>query len=263
LPKKPYVKKLREEISRKLDIKTSYIYEKAKSLSTKTQTRTEDGIYLLAAQSGINLNKYLPREKVSEIRELLFRIKQDEPLSRSLKSTSKKIIPKIISTTVGKEFKISDPLLTQSILEESKNMSEQVYPLLYVFENSVRMMISYVMQKKYGSNWWDINISTDIRNEVKRRIDKENQNPWHGKRGAHPIFYTDLDHLSRIVQNNWPIFKCILTSQPWFTQRIDEISQSRNPVAHMNPLKKDDIQRIKVYFKDWEKLINAKRSYFS
>jgi len=80
------------------------------------------------------------------------------------------------------------------------------------------------------------------------------------KGAAHSIYYTDLEHLGRIVQNNWADFKEILPTQQWLMQRVDEISHSRNPVAHMNPIDKHDIQRIKVYFHDWEKHISAKRS---
>jgi hypothetical protein len=76
LPRKPHLAVLRETIVKKLGIKKNRIYAKAKELAIQAQTKTEDGIYLFAAQSGINLNKFLPSEKVRQIRELLFQIKQ-------------------------------------------------------------------------------------------------------------------------------------------------------------------------------------------
>jgi hypothetical protein len=259
VPKKPHIKALREAIANKIDIKISQIYKKAKVLSTEAQTRTEDGIYLLAARSGINLNKYLPKEKVEEIRNLLFQLNQHVKASR-LESTSKKSMNKAIQLTVGKTFEVAESLLPHKVVSEAKEMAEVVYPLLYVFENSVRGIIIRVMQSAHGSNWWDTKVSKDIQQEVQKRRVKEDQNPWHGKRGVHPIYYTDLEHLGRIVQNNWADFKAILPTIQWLTQRVDEISHSRNPVAHMNPLSKDDIQRIKVYFRDWEKQIRSKRT---
>lgn len=39
---------------------------------------------------------------------------------------------------------------------------------------------------------------------------------------------------------------------------VKEVGHSRNPVAHMNPLTKEDIERIKIYTRDWEKLIDQK-----
>lgn len=76
MPKKPHVKAFRDAIAAKLGIKISQIYARAGALATRAQTKTEDGIHLLAAQSGINLNKYLPRERVAEIRNLLFQLNQ-------------------------------------------------------------------------------------------------------------------------------------------------------------------------------------------
>lgn len=177
-----------------------------------------------------------------------------------MEPTSKKSINKAIQLTVGKTFEVTDSLLPHKVVSEAKEMAEVVYPLLYVFENSVRGIIIRVMQSAHGSNWWDTKVSKDIQQEVQKRRVKEDQNPWHGKRGVHPIYYTDLEHLGRIVQNNWADFKAILPTIQWLTQRVDEISHSRNPVAHMNPLSKDDIQRIKVYFRDWEKQIRSKRT---
>jgi hypothetical protein len=259
VPKKPHVKALREVIANKTGIKISQIYKKAKSLSTAAQTKTEDGIYLLAARSGINLNKYLPKEKVEDIRNLLFQLNQpSKPVV--LESHPKKSVNKVVQLSVGKTFEVTDPLLPHKVLTEAKEMAEVVYPLLYVFENSVREIIIRIMQSAHGPQWWDTKVSKDIQQEVQKRKVKEDQNPWHGKRGVHPIHYTDLEHLGRIVQNNWTDFKSILPTIQWLTQRVDEIGHSRNPVAHMNPLSKDDIQRIKVYFRDWEKQIRSKRT---
>lgn len=263
MPKKPHVRALREAIAEKLDIKTSQIYARANALATKTQTTTEDGIYLLAAQSGINLRKYLPRDKVDAIRHLVLQVNHDAGPPAVLKAPSKKATFKVGSMTIGKTLSVGDLLLPLKMLAEAKEMAEEVYPLLYVFENSVRMIIVRVMQKAHGLDWWDVKVGRGIREEVQRRRAKEDQNPWHGKRGAHPIYYTDLDHLGLIVQNNWADFKQILPSPQWVRQRIDEIAHSRNPVAHMNPISKDDIQRINVYFRDWVKLIEANRTRIS
>lgn len=263
MPKKPHVTALRDAIAEKLGIKTSRIYVLANKLATQAQTKAEDGIYLLAAQNGINLTKFLPSEKVAQTRELIFRINYSAqaPQIHTNKPRKKQVI-KNITVNVCKNVSLKNSILSDKVLKEAKDMSEKVYPLLYLFENSAREMIVRVMRHAYGNNWWDIDtkVSTDIRNTVKDRIAKEDKNPWHGRRGAHPIYYTDLEHLGQIVKNNWPLFKQILPTQEWFLQRVKEISHSRNPVAHMNPLLKEDVDRIKVYTRDWEKLINQKKN---
>lgn len=260
MPKKPHVKALREVIAKRLGIRRSRIYAKANILATQAQTRTEDGIYLLAVQSGINLNEYLPSEKVGQIRHLFFQLKPHPQPSQIAKPASKKTATKAVSVTVGRTFTLTDPLLGVKLLAEAKEMAEEVYPILFVFENSVREMIIRVMQNAHGADWWDTKAPREIREEVQKRKAKEDQNPWHGKRGVHSIYYTDLEHLGRIVQNNWVDFKPILPTPQWLTQRVEEIGHSRNPVAHMNPLGIDDKQRIKVYFGDWQRLITTQRS---
>ncbi len=115
--------------------------------------------------------------------------------------------------------------------------------------------------RKYGDSWWDSKVSKPVRDEVAKRIADEAQNPWHGKRGAHQISYTDLYHLMRIVQNKTGrISKTIIPSVQWLSQRLEDLSRSRKPALHVNPLGKHDIDRVKLHFQDWESLIAAKRS---
>ncbi len=138
-------------------------------------------------------------------------------------------------------------------------MAEEVYPLLYVFENSARTLVARVLRARHGSDWWESRVPERIRNVVKLRKDDEAKNPWHGKRGASQISYTDLEQLGSIVQSNWGDFKAIFPTLNWLTQRLAEIAQSRNPVAHMNPVKKQDANRIRLYVKDWQELMTARR----
>ena len=50
---------------------------------------------------------------------------------------------------------------------------------------------------------------------------------------------------------NWDYFKKYLPNLEWIKVRINEIEISRNVVAHHNPLKTNDIRRIRLYFHDW------------
>src|SRR5574341_761283 len=262
MPKKPHVAALREAIASKLAIKSSRIYAMAKDLATAAQTKTEEGIYLLAARNGINLTKYLSPEKLKQIRDLLFQLKQSvQTVQPQTDGSKRKTVIKNVTVNISKDISLKNSLLPDKVLKEAKDMAEKVYPLLYFFENSAREVINRVMRHAHGDNWWDTDtkVSSDIRRTVKDRISKEDKNPWHGKRGVHPIYYTDLEHLGLIVKNNWPLFKNIFPDQEWFLQRIKEISHSRNPVAHMNPLSKADIERIKVYTREWEKQLAQKK----
>ena len=137
-------------------------------------------------------------------------------------------------------------------------MATHAYPLMYIFENSVREFISRVLRVKHGNSWWDTAAPKDVKQEVERRRQRESKNPWHGKRGAHSIFYTDLDHLARIVTANWQDFALYLPNQQWLTQKLDETTFSRNVVAHNNPLADKDIKRVEVFLSDWQDLMRVK-----
>ena len=92
---------------------------------------------------------------------------------------------------------------------------------------------------------------------LKKNIDQEKNQKWHGKRAQHPIFYTFISDLSSIISVNWEDFKDKLPSQGWFSQRIQEIELSRNTIAHFNLLDSRDFERLKVYFFDWIRQISS------
>lgn len=263
MPRKAYVKEVRDVIAKKLDIGISRIYVLAKELADEAQVSTEDGIYLLAARNNINLNKLLPNDKVNEIRKLHLSHRPVPSAPPQLTSRKTASDSHLRTINIGKQFILTNPILPGRILKEAKEMSEKVYPLLYVLENSIREVILRVMRNKHGENWWEKKGPKEIIKEVQKRKETENENPWHGRRGSHEIYYTDILHLGRIVQNNWADFKNILPDAQWLTLKLGEISHSRNPVSHMNPLKENDINRIKVFFTDWQNIIKAKLSIIS
>ncbi len=144
-------------------------------------------------------------------------------------------------------------------------MAERVYPILYVFENSVREVISRVLSQAIGLDWWDRCAPEGVRRSVAERMKQENDTPWHGARGADPIFYTDIKDLVSIVRNRegWRKLQPILGRIEWFSELINCIGASRNPVAHMNPISAHDRQRLVVNFRDWERVVKAKRNLIS
>lgn len=216
---------------------------------------------IVAQQAGIRVSKYIKEEEIlGQIRDQIDRIKELESLEPKPKTRT------IIRTKVvriGDEITLSDPFLEQSIISDAKEMTK-VYAQIYVFENSVRAVINSVLSKNIGKDWWKRpNINKDLFEEIQGRIDKEDKNPWHGKRGAHPIYYSDMADLSYLIRKFWKgNFDDIFPRCEWITEKIEQVSFSRNVVNHHNPLNSDDRQRLKVIFKDWHKQINAKKDKF-
>jgi Swt1-like HEPN len=139
-------------------------------------------------------------------------------------------------------------------------MAEKVYPVLYTFENSARDVISRVLAAAVGTDWWERVVSKPIKEKVATRMADEDKEPWHSKRGAHPIYYTDFKDLAKIVSGAkaWPHFKKLFPSSTWFEGVIDDLNVSRRVVSHMNPLPADDIKHVESGFTKWVKQMRAK-----
>ena len=96
---------------------------------------------------------------------------------------------------------------------------------------------------------------TKIRDEVKRRKNKDSKNRWHAPRALDEISYTDFGDMSNIICNQWGHFEDLFPSQDWVRTRIGDLEQSRNAIAHNNALAERDINRIKMYLDDWVKQV--------
>lgn len=210
---------------------------------------------LLAGENGIDLERILSAEELNEIRNI--KGIQINTVVKQTTKNEKKDKDVQLTLNLPKGIKIEDPILPKSIVDDSLRMAN-TYLMIYLFENSVRNLIKSVLESKYGQSWWDSNVSKSVKDTVEKRISEENENLWHGKRGAHPIFYTDIAELNSIISKNWDDFKDIIKKeQTWIKHKIEEIKTSRNVMAHNNPLTNDDIQRIEVNFKDWFKQIGS------
>ena len=115
------------------------------------------------------------------------------------------------------------------------------------------------MTKNFGRDWWDSKVKNDTKNRAKDREQKEKSNRWNSKRGQHPIYYIDVRDYNGIITKNWDLFKDYFPDMDhpleWVSTRIEEITLSRNIVAHMNPLDTDGQQLISLYLKHWLKQI--------
>lgn len=242
-----------EALKSKLEISSTAIYKHIKKVreSRGFTISKEQAAALFASENGIDISKYLNRDELSELQKLQ---SQQPVVIKKAESRKAPLQPKVIQLASG--LQVKEPLLSNKIISESVEMSE-IYPIIYIFENSVRNFISSVLTVRHGENWWDAKIRPKIQEKVKVRMDKEDANRWHGRRGKAPIFYTDINDLLAIIRDNWIGFEDLFPSQIWIESRINEIEISRNVIAHNNPLDKHDIRRIKVYFEDWVKLLKA------
>lgn len=251
---------LKRDLQNKLGITPQGVEGRAKTIKRKhAPLSTDDAICWIAIDERMDLTKYLDQQAVDRIRQLRQAAApagQTQPTSRRARPT-----PKTVRVTVGRQLTITNPLLTPRILKDATTMAEHVYPIMYVLENSVREFITRVLRKVHGDGWWSVAAPSQVKNLVQGRMAQEKKHAWHGRRGAHEIFYTDIEDLSRLVTSNrnWPHFEPLLHDQNWFASRISEIKLSRNIVAHNNALLPNDVKRLEVYFQEWQDLITAVR----
>lgn len=252
---------LKDALLKKLGVTKQRLSQRAQALIREIPMSTEDAVYCIAHREGLRLDKFLDAETVARVRALVSGLnsRSDPP---SGKKPRMKVVTRVKDVRVGGSVSISDPVLPARIIAEAKEMAEKVYPVLYVFENSVREVVRRVLESSIGQNWWEECAPEGVRRTVTDRMRQESDIPWHGARGVHPIFYTDIKDLVSIVRSAkaWQALKPVLGSIEWFSQLVNCIGASRNPVAHMNPISRHDRDRVIVNFRDWERVVKAKRS---
>ena len=253
-------RELRRALLEKLNITQQALSLRVQKLKNQHPITTEDATYVIAQGEGIILDKYLDIEEVDRIRDIIKHLQPVTQFSEKNTSKRKRVSPTTKHTTIqiANEFKINDPILSVSKLNESKEMAA-IYPLLYILENSIREFIDKKMTSLHGSNWWDSHSTKPLRETVAKRTTNENKNSWHQRRGSRPIDYLDLNQLVPLVRKiETDVVPDIIPSIDWFSQLVEEVYLSRCVLCHMNPLDKDNIQSVKLRFRQWQKQIKAK-----
>ena len=224
---------------------------------------TTDGTYVLAHLRGLDLTKFLDPPTCDRIRSILQRAPHagavarpgaDKQSSRPSRVRKPKVIRQV---QIGSKVASVDPLLPPSVLNDALRMAE-LYPRLYVFENSLRNVIARVLKAKHGEDWWSHCAPPDLQKRVRGRIDSELRAPWHAKRGDHEIKYSDFSDLARIVETNQSDFGQIIPA--WVTQKLAELEPARNTLAHHNPVSAKEQARLEVYSDDWAALIRDRQA---
>ncbi|MEM2914240.1 MAG: Swt1 family HEPN domain-containing protein [Candidatus Bathyarchaeia archaeon] len=140
------------------------------------------------------------------------------------------------------------------INEEAQRMAE-VYTILHILENKLRLFIQEKLSERYGNEWWKKSVPHKIRENCEDRKKKEHDSPWHEVEEAHPLFYTTFKELQRIIQKNWEVFQPYFKDQHAIIGRLSELEIPRNTIAHNRILKKTELDRLKIFSHDIFKCI--------
>jgi hypothetical protein len=150
---------------------------------------------------------------------------------------------------------LSFELFDEDLLRQARLMST-VYAAIAAFEMSVRRFIKKVLMDTYGEDWWDKSVSEKIRKFVDTRRTEEEKVKWHGVRGDDLLSYTELGHLSQIMQQNWAYFEAYVPRVDWATALFSTLERSRNVIMHSGSLALPDVERIGMHIRDWNKQVS-------
>jgi hypothetical protein len=225
-----------------------------------------DALCWLAVDAQIDLAKYVDARIIDKARQMRQSIHDLTQQRRTALPAGKpiKVTPR---ATTAPEFDFDDPVLPKHVFSDARRMATQAYFAAYLFENSIRYVIKKVLGQAYGEAWWNAAVAKleeskrrNIERRVTKRIEEEQQRTrWHGKRGPHQIFYTDLPDLLDLILAHWQLFEQLFPEgKRWVELRIEEFRVSRNVVMHSNPLSEDDIQRLHIYYRDWCRQLRGK-----
>jgi hypothetical protein len=228
-------------------------------------------LYVLAHRLGLKVHRLVTdAEVLDKVASYAKQVAEAErvtaPQPASVNTTEPKRSVASAPPTAADLVNINVPpgLLTPKHVREAVRMSKRVYPLLYVFENSIREYVDGHLAVAHGSKWYEeassTLVSSDVRKAVERARKADDEERWHSARNARPIYYTELENLALIVtsQDGWMVFgPPRFPRQAWFTELIHSAKVSRNIVAHMNPLQPTDVTDLERSVRKWFKQIKG------
>jgi Swt1-like HEPN len=221
--------------------------------------------YIVAQAEGVRIEKWLDADTLATVAEFQGRLAAlggDGAVTPAPKSKASGTRTQVVKELRVGDVRIPKDALSQKHMDDAERMS-RVYPLLYAFENSMREFIDGHLTAVYGDKWWDDPkiVNTTIRKREVRNRNAAARHRYHSRRTDRAIYYTDLGDLPDIAtsENGWKVLKSLLPSDKWLYGRVEVIEASRNVVAHMNPLRKQDIDRIRINFEDWLEQVKGAR----
>jgi len=208
---------------------------------------TEEAVYVIAHQQGIDLSRLLSIQQLDRVRSL---VPRELPTLSEAKTAIKVKKARVKRTR-------SYPLVDDRLISKSVLIGQESFPQMFILENSIRELIRQKLSTNYGKDWWTKAVSLGIQQGVQRTIDKEKKYPHRPRRGTHPIFYTNFADLKQIILQNRTLFANTIIDFQWFEVQMDQVYMARNCLAHSIPIEEDDAATIRLFHRGWARLLEA------
>ena len=142
----------------------------------------------------------------------------------------------------------------EAIRTQAASMSSH-YELFYAFENSIRDLVSQVLQASLGTDWWEEAAPDEVKQNVQKSIDRE-KDAAVTARSTEPVDYTTFGELSVIIERNFDSsFGDIFNSRKGVVSILSRLNVLRGPIAHCTPLAEDEVMRLNLSLRDWFRLM--------
>jgi hypothetical protein len=151
--------------------------------------------------------------------------------------------------TIKEEETVDTDLFEHEILKKAEKMAD-FYVLYFSMENSVRKLITDVLNERHGPDWWENKVPEGVRVKVQEKQQQEMDTAM-SIRSEDPLAYANFGELIDIFNANWADFSDILRSRKSVQDTLSQFGRIRNVVAHSCELNDDEILRFKLLIKDW------------
>jgi hypothetical protein len=144
------------------------------------------------------------------------------------------------------------PQFELAVRREAKDMAKH-YEIFYCLEKSIRDLISTTLEAT-GENWWDSRVPQVVKDEVRKRIQREKDSGV-TVRSDEPIDFTTLGELGEIIKSNWVSFQTIFNSIKAVENVMSQLNTLRAPIAHCSKLAEDEELRLQITVRAWFRLM--------
>jgi hypothetical protein len=239
-------------------LKRSTVYAKIAEIARADGRSCSNLVYALefAQRNGLNPQKFASKDVLEEYKDY----RRSHPSNETVIIKTKTVpVKRVSGVKIGPQPEIPEVILPAGKANEARRMAE-IYPYIYVLENSVREFIRSTLETVHGANWWNTCASNESKDKASERLDKQGKARYYGVRAPHPIYLVDLDDLRNIIIRNWKQFEPRLpklpNTQAWIVNTLQIVEEIRNIVAHNNPISKNDELKLQVFYKEWAKRIS-------
>lgn len=224
------------------------VYAHVKRKRKVTGLQRAQAAVALGLELGIDVSRYATAPDLEEIGKA-------EPglqsLINAMMPTQRKVADAILESQKREGYR--DPFLDSKLVTAAFRNGE-ICSKLFLFENSLRRVVYAVMAEEFGMDWWYDVTPRDIMYSTFDRRSGEKGPRWRGQFGAEPIYYTNVQDLSVIINKHQESFSKLLGRKLSIDKWVPVIERIRAALTFTNPITQKELDKFLTILKQWDKI---------